>query len=443
MTLRSAAVAFCGTFPSSETLFHAVEYAPDSGMEEIQQASDQLIHFSRANMLSGVRKLVGYDGLHKSVIIPLGSEMPVIAQDKKELRREYTEFRIREDDVVFLYVGRVVESKGVTRLSKAFPVIEDTLRRHYGKNAKLIIVGNKGNNEIIDEMKRDFDPCSDKVHFAGYVSKPEKLARYYLMADMVLIPSNRESFCLAALDAMLLNRPVGITNNFGPRELFVSQGLARGMETNIESIIRTGLWFAGNPLEVNEMITRAEEAARTKYSLSVSIAQQSKFYLSAISAGKENIQNYTQAVKAMREGRSREALELFQKVTDRDLKKERDLVGRFNYGHYQKYKKNEEKARELFESVVGEDPLHRQAYFELGVIEYHAGKIAKAEEHLKSAVELDENHAESNQLLALCYEASSDSTKRRIGLEYRSKALKENPKIERAIGELLKKRKEH
>jgi glycosyltransferase involved in cell wall biosynthesis len=92
---------------------------------------------------------------------------------------------IRENDIVFLYVGRLNKDKGLLDLARAYSIV----RREYD-NVHLIIVGPDEEN-IPFRMKEICGSCSDNLHFIGYANVPE---HYMSAADVICLPSYREGF---------------------------------------------------------------------------------------------------------------------------------------------------------------------------------------------------------------------------------------------------------
>jgi len=93
----------------------------------------------------------------------------------KSLERKYAGKK------VILYAGRLVPSKGIDYLVRAFAKISKS-----NKNAVLILIG-QGHMEnhlkrLVSELK-----ISDKVVFTGYVPD-ERMAAYYTLADVFVLP---------------------------------------------------------------------------------------------------------------------------------------------------------------------------------------------------------------------------------------------------------------
>ncbi|MFM9909449.1 MAG: N-acetyl-alpha-D-glucosaminyl L-malate synthase BshA [Chitinophagaceae bacterium] len=81
--------------------------------------------------------------------------------------------------------------------------------------AKLILVGDGPERNNIEKLCRELDTCDD-IKSLGKIVNPEQVL---LIADLFLLPSETESFGLAALEAMAAKVPVISTNTGGLPEV--------------------------------------------------------------------------------------------------------------------------------------------------------------------------------------------------------------------------------
>ncbi|MBS3168111.1 glycosyltransferase [Candidatus Woesearchaeota archaeon] len=422
------------------TTHHAVDYSPGEGMERLQQASQRLLHFTINNMLASLGPCIGYPGIHKSVIIPNGAPLPTEEkQDKRVLRKLYSkEFPIEDDDLVLLYVGRIAGEKGLRRLSNAFPIIERRLKKDYGINSKLIFVGG-GNESLKRELEKNVESCIGKVHFADRVTDTTKLYAFYTMSDLLIIPSDRESFCLAAVDGFLRGLPVAITDNYGPNELFTSRGIAIGMQPTPESIIEAVIWTVENPEEIARMLDHAKQVAKREFTIEESARRTTKLYQHMADAGKQSLEAYSNGLKAMREGRSNDALRCFEGVIGRDITREKKLVEMYKLARWKGYNGNPENSKVLFERITQEDPYHREAFVELGRLYFREGRLEEAGQRYKKAADLDSKNPGLNYITYHCFKDSDNSGVRKLAEWHLHQAKKIDPNIETKTKEVLDK----
>lgn len=110
---------------------------------------------------------------------------------------------------VLIHVSNFRKVKRVGDVLRIF----DKVRKH--TPAKLILIGDGPERHNIERLCRELDTCDD-VRSLGKVVSPEKIVP---IADLFLLPSETESFGLAALEAMASGVPVISTNTGGLSEV--------------------------------------------------------------------------------------------------------------------------------------------------------------------------------------------------------------------------------
>ena len=105
---------------------------------------------------------------------------------------------IKEDEVLFLFCGRIERQKGVDVLIKAFARVNTEI------NARLIICGEGEDMTSMMELA-DSKNVSSNIIWAGWQTN---LDSYYSAADVYIMPSRWESFGLVFLEAMNYSLPI-------------------------------------------------------------------------------------------------------------------------------------------------------------------------------------------------------------------------------------------
>jgi len=137
-------------------------------------------------------------------VVPCGVSMSVFRPRNKGASRR--KVGLGEGKVV-LFAGRIEPLKGIDQLLRAVALLPD-------ENARLVVIGgNEENQEQIDGLRALAGRLgvSDRVVFAGTV-KHELMPYYYAAADVCVVPSYYESFCLVALEALACGTPVVATD---------------------------------------------------------------------------------------------------------------------------------------------------------------------------------------------------------------------------------------
>lgn len=120
--------------------------------------------------------------------------------ERDQLRLQYD---VKKNDLVFLFVGRLLEHKGVRELISAIESNQDI-------RAKLWIVGS-GN--LADEVELATQRCK-KITYLGRVSG-DLLWRIYHAADVFVLPSHEEPWGLVINEAMAAGLSIIATENVG------------------------------------------------------------------------------------------------------------------------------------------------------------------------------------------------------------------------------------
>jgi phosphatidylinositol alpha-mannosyltransferase len=118
-----------------------------------------------------------------------------------------------------LFVGRLEPRKGVDRLIRAMPIVQQ-----HAPDARLVIVGDGPGRAALEATARD---AGVEVTFAGRVGD-DILPAYYRAAEVVCSPAlGGESFGIVLLEAMAAGRPIVATRIEGYTELLSGSGSAR------------------------------------------------------------------------------------------------------------------------------------------------------------------------------------------------------------------------
>lgn len=124
-------------------------------------------------------------------------------------------FGINHENII-LYVGQLIERKGVNYLLKAHEKLSD---KH---DVGLVLVGN--GNQKQELMKLCKDNAIDNVYFIDFVQK-DALTQYYAIADVFVLPSTEEVWGLVINEAMACGLPVISTEKVGASIDLIEQGV--------------------------------------------------------------------------------------------------------------------------------------------------------------------------------------------------------------------------
>jgi len=166
---------------------------------ETAGASDRLIAFTEEERDDLINIYGANPG--RVLVIPGGVDTNLFHPgDKLKARRELG----LGDEKILLFAGRIEPIKGIDILLRAVASLGNS------RQLRLLIVGGdlEGNEEVLRLRSLAGElGIGDRVIFWGTVTQ-EKMPLFYNAANVCIVPSLHESFCLVALEAMACGTPV-------------------------------------------------------------------------------------------------------------------------------------------------------------------------------------------------------------------------------------------
>ena len=257
---------------------HATEAGRNSGIHDDTQryindtkwmltyeASEVIVNSNY--MKNELQRLFGLP-YEKINVIPNGINLNnyVGVERDYDFRRKYA----MDNEKIILYVGRLVYEKGIQHLIAAMPKI---LSNYH--DAKLIIAGRGG---MIEELKAEAASLglNDKVYFTGYLDS-KQVPKMYKCADVAVFPSTYEPFGIVALEGMLAERPIVVSDAGGLGEIVEHR--ETGMKSycgNPNSIADSILELLYNPELCANIVKKAKAKVKNNYNWA-KIAQDTHF----------------------------------------------------------------------------------------------------------------------------------------------------------------------
>ena len=135
----------------------------------------------------------GYKGKFK--IIHNGTDLETIKNEKKTLERVNNLFRLKNEDTVFLFVGRIISIKNIFFI---LDVLKELKERNF--SFKMIYVGDGPDYEALSKKINDYNLNNDVI-MAGKIMDRELLKAIYYRANLFLFPSLFDSSSLVQIEA--------------------------------------------------------------------------------------------------------------------------------------------------------------------------------------------------------------------------------------------------
>ncbi|MBD1371709.1 DUF1957 domain-containing protein [Hazenella sp. IB182357] len=210
-------VAFAGEelkfkyqFPTVTTM-HVLECiknrATDNEINKVvHQVDEKVIHLAdhvivcSDYMKKKIKKLFSISSHRLSVIKNGVVPPPSLSEEKQVQLQQHRENYAQADEQIILFVGRMVQEKGVYLVLEAASSI---LRTH--PQAKFLFAGTGADLEKLRQQARNLN-IEKKAVFLGFITEEEK-DMLYRMADLCIFPSLTEAFGIVALEAMAYQKP--------------------------------------------------------------------------------------------------------------------------------------------------------------------------------------------------------------------------------------------
>jgi glycosyltransferase involved in cell wall biosynthesis len=137
------------------------------------------------------------------------------------------------------FAGRFVEEKGFDYLFRAVPHVLDAC-----PDARFVYAGDfPVYEDFYEQCARLLEGYDDRVIFLGLILDRQKMANFYRMCDVFVLPSRSDCFPSTQIEAMFCGTPVVCTDIPGAREAVKVSGMglivpARDEKALAEGIIR-------------------------------------------------------------------------------------------------------------------------------------------------------------------------------------------------------------
>jgi spore coat protein SA len=183
------------------------------------------------------------------------------------------------DKKVLLYVGRLVEIKGVHHVLEAMPEIIKA-----DPSIVLFIAGStlsptSSNLEYVEELEKLAEKVKEHVTFTKFIPHNE-IHKWFQMADLLVVPSVAEPFGLVNVEAMAVGTPVIATNSGGIPEI-VDDGKT-GILIQPERVHEELIWkivrLFKNPADLMKMGVKSVKKVRAHFTWSHTAQRQLALY---------------------------------------------------------------------------------------------------------------------------------------------------------------------
>ncbi|PSR05788.1 MAG: N-acetyl-alpha-D-glucosaminyl L-malate synthase BshA [Bacteroidetes bacterium SW_10_40_5] len=172
-------------------------------------------------------------------------------------KQEYPDFKASiaaNEEKIISHISNFREVKRVEDVVRIFSEIRKNTQ------AKLVMVGDGPERATAEKICRESPFCSD-VQFLGKIDAVEKVLS---ISDLFLLPSETESFGLAALEAMACEVPVIASNTGGLPEVIIDQKNGFTCDVgDVQTMTEKGLYLLQNEELLSQFKKAAYERAKS------------------------------------------------------------------------------------------------------------------------------------------------------------------------------------
>ncbi len=162
-------------------------------------------------------------------------------QDKRLAFRK--QLQIDENDIVFLFLGRINKDKGIVDLMKAFNLLLKKM-----DNVFLLIVGYDENNLI--RQLPELIENTNRYKYFGSTDKPEDIMN---AGDVFVLPSYREGFGTSVIEASATELAIICSDTYGLKDAILENKTGfRHKVGDITSLYNKMFELASNPELITE-----------------------------------------------------------------------------------------------------------------------------------------------------------------------------------------------
>ncbi|TBW29237.1 N-acetyl-alpha-D-glucosaminyl L-malate synthase BshA [Gramella sp. KN1008] len=177
-----------------------------------------------------------------------------------------------DDEMIISHVSNFRKVKRIDDVIKVFFEIQKKLK------ARLLMVGEGPQREPAEKLVRELG-IRDKVLFLGQSNEIDKILCF---SDLFLLPSETESFGLAALEAMVHSVPVISSNTGGLPEVNIDNFSGFLHEVgDVEGMARSAISILKDPDQLAKFKSQALEAAK-KYDVNEIVPRYEELYQRAL-----------------------------------------------------------------------------------------------------------------------------------------------------------------
>ena len=161
-------------------------------------------------------RTLGYEGSYR--VMKNGTDFPLGKSKVEDIDEINRIFNLNPNQLVFLFVGRMMWYKNVKLIIDALKVVADA-----GIDFKMFFIGDGRDRPAIEQYANNSGAAADKTIFTGSIIDREKLRAFFSRADLFLFPSTYDTSGLVVREAAACGCPSLLVKDSAASEGVVDQ----------------------------------------------------------------------------------------------------------------------------------------------------------------------------------------------------------------------------
>lgn len=144
-------------------------------------------------------RFTGYKG--KVSYLPFGTDFPVCEKVDENRSLANGVFGLSENDLVFIYVGRIMKLKRIDFILRSLKMVKDK-----GTSFRFYVTGKGAETEKLKKLSKKLGFTDKEVIFTGFLPR-EQFPLLFSRADLLLFPSLYDNFGLVKVEGAAFETP--------------------------------------------------------------------------------------------------------------------------------------------------------------------------------------------------------------------------------------------
>ena len=220
------------------------------------------------------KTIQNFDVTRDIEVVPNFVNCDVYMPINDEAKRVEARSRLAQpDEAILLHLSNFRPVKRVVDVVKVFAQVAREIP------ARLVLVGDGPERSAAEWLARDLK-IQERVHFLG---KQDRVNELLPLADLMLMPSELESFGLAALEAMACKVPSIATRVGGVSEL-IDDGVTGLLYDvgDVDAMAAGALGLLTDPVRLQAMREAGRKTAQTRFCATLVVPQYMRYYESVL-----------------------------------------------------------------------------------------------------------------------------------------------------------------